>query len=73
MARTRNRRWKGCRLCKPHKDARHGDAYRMPVSALRQFGRSRRVQPAPPAAALLRMSGSRVAARRTLSPTATSR
>jgi len=43
MARTSSRRWKGCRLCKPHKDARHGDAYRMPPSALRHFGRSRRV------------------------------
>jgi hypothetical protein len=43
MARTSSRRWKGCRLCKPHKDARHGDAYRMPVSALRQFGRTRPV------------------------------
>jgi hypothetical protein len=43
MARTSGRRWKGCRLCKPHKDARNGDAVRMPVSALRQLGRSRRV------------------------------
>ncbi|MGD0687371.1 MAG: hypothetical protein ABSA03_19915 [Streptosporangiaceae bacterium] len=37
MARTSGRRWKGCRLCKPHKHAGHGDAARMPYSALRQF------------------------------------
>jgi hypothetical protein len=44
MARTSSRRWKGCRLCKPHKNARHGDAVRMPAAALRQMGgRTRRV------------------------------
>lgn len=37
MARTSSRRWKGCRLCKPHKDARNGDSWRMPRSAVRQF------------------------------------
>jgi hypothetical protein len=45
MARTSGRRWKGCRLCKPHKDARNGDAYRMPVSVARKAygGRLRRL------------------------------
>jgi len=37
MARTSGRRWRGCRLCKPHKHAGHGDAARMPYSSLRQF------------------------------------
>lgn len=37
MARTSTRRRKGCGLCKPWKHAGHGDAYRMPPSALRQF------------------------------------
>ena len=43
MARTSSRRHKGCQLCKPWKNARHGDAYRMPYSARRQFGRGRRI------------------------------
>ena len=39
MARTTGRRWKGCQRCKPHKNARHGDAYRMPISVARRgFG-----------------------------------
>lgn len=37
MARTSNRRWKGCPMCKPHKFAQQGDAERMPRSALKQF------------------------------------
>ncbi len=41
MPRTSNRRWKGCRLCKMHKHAGHGDAERMPYSA-RKFFPSRR-------------------------------
>ena len=45
MARTVGRRWKGCQLCKPHKNARPGDAYRMPISAARRGygGRLRRI------------------------------
>jgi hypothetical protein len=44
MARTSTRRWKGCRLCKMHKHAGHGDAVRIPAAALRQMGgRTRRV------------------------------
>lgn len=37
MARTSNRRWKGCPMCKAHKHAGHGDAERMPRAALKQF------------------------------------
>ena len=37
MARTSTRRWKGCPMCKYHKDASYGDVVRMPPSALRQF------------------------------------
>lgn len=43
MARTSTRRRKGCGLCRPWKLAGNGDAYRMPPSARRQFGRSRRL------------------------------
>src|ERR1700689_3903863 len=37
MARTSNRRWKGCPMCKPHKIAGNGDAERMPYSARKAF------------------------------------
>jgi hypothetical protein len=37
MARTSNRRWKGCPMCKPHKIAGSGDAERMPYQARKQF------------------------------------
>jgi hypothetical protein len=45
MARTSSRRRKGCGLCRPWKHAGHGDAYRMPPAAVRQFGarRARRI------------------------------
>jgi hypothetical protein len=45
MARASNWRWKGCRLCKPRKDSRNGDPYRMPLSVVRksQGGRLRRL------------------------------
>lgn len=43
MARTSTRRRKGCGLCKPWKLASYGDAYRMPWSAVRQYGKKRRV------------------------------
>lgn len=43
MPRTSNRRWKGCPLCKSHKHAGHGDAVRMPWSALKQLGKKRRI------------------------------
>lgn len=39
-------RWKGCPICNPHKDTRHGDAYRIlgKHSTLRAFGgRTRRL------------------------------
>jgi hypothetical protein len=42
MARTSNRRWKGCRLCKDHKHAAHGDAARTPFRELRKIGKRRR-------------------------------
>ena len=44
MARTSSRRWKGCRLCKPHKHAGNGDAARKSVGELRQLGKARRVR-----------------------------
>jgi hypothetical protein len=37
MARTSNRRWKGCPMCKPHKIAGNGDAERMRYSARKAF------------------------------------
>jgi hypothetical protein len=43
MARTSNRRWKGCQLCKPHKHAGNGQAVRKPASELRRIGKKRRV------------------------------
>jgi len=39
MARTSNRRWKGCPLCKP-KHAAHGQAHRKPVAEPRRLGES---------------------------------
>jgi hypothetical protein len=42
MARTSNRRWKGCALCKQHKHAGHGDAYRAPFRVNRKVGKKRR-------------------------------
>lgn len=42
MARTSSRRWKGCRLCRPHKNAGHGDAARAPFRVNRQVGKKRR-------------------------------
>jgi hypothetical protein len=41
MARTSNRRWKGCAMCKSHKIAGKGDAERMPYPARKQFPSSR--------------------------------
>ncbi|MBO2461561.1 hypothetical protein [Actinomadura violacea] len=38
-----HRRWKGCPICKDHKDDRHGDAVRMPWPVLKKMGRRRRV------------------------------
>lgn len=43
MARTSNRRWKGCALCKPHKHAGNGQAIRKNVPELRRIGKKRRV------------------------------
>jgi hypothetical protein len=42
MARTSTRRRKGCGLCKPWKHAGHGDSFRQPPRAQRQYGSSRR-------------------------------
>jgi hypothetical protein len=42
MPRTSNRRWKGCRLCKPWKHASYGDAGRTPWAVLRKMGSKRR-------------------------------
>jgi hypothetical protein len=42
MPRTSTRRWKGCQLCKPHKNASHGDSERMPWTVARKFGKKRR-------------------------------
>jgi len=38
-----HKQWKGCRMCKPHKDRAHGQAIRKPISELRKLGRVRRV------------------------------
>jgi hypothetical protein len=38
MARTSNRRWKGCMMCKGHKYAQQGDGVRIPRAALLQMG-----------------------------------
>ena len=43
MARTSNRRWKRCRLCKPRKHAGNGQAVRKPLAERRQIGKTRRV------------------------------
>lgn len=43
MPRTSNRRWKGCRMCKPNKDATNGQTARKPLQELRWIGRPRRV------------------------------
>ena len=43
MARTSNRRWKGCRLCRPHTHACNGHAARKSLAEQRQIGKRRRV------------------------------
>lgn len=43
MARTSTRRWKGCQLCKPHKNAAHGQSERKTWRELRTLGKKRRV------------------------------
>ncbi len=43
MARTSNRRWKGCQLCKPHKHGGQGDGVRIPFRDARKFGKLRRI------------------------------
>jgi hypothetical protein len=42
MAHSPHRRWKGCRLCKPHKDKRLGDGERAPYAVARRAGGRRR-------------------------------
>ncbi|HEY3503802.1 MAG TPA: hypothetical protein VGN37_13585 [Actinocatenispora sp.] len=42
MAHSPHRRWKGCRLCKPHKHRGHGDGVRAPWRVMRQVGVKRR-------------------------------
>ncbi|WP_254127043.1 hypothetical protein [Aquihabitans sp. G128] len=43
MARTSNRRGKGCQLCKPHQHAARGQAHRTSRAELRMLGKVRRV------------------------------
>lgn len=43
MARSSNRRWKGCQVCKPHKHAGNGQAHRKDLHELRSIGKKRRV------------------------------
>lgn len=35
--------WKGCQLCKPHKNRANGQSIRKPTSELRRLGKVRRV------------------------------
>lgn len=42
MARTSNRRWKGCQLCKPWKNAAYPDTERIPARELRRMGGRRK-------------------------------
>lgn len=42
MAHSPHRQWKGCPICKPHKDKRLGDGERAPYSVVRKLGRRRR-------------------------------
>lgn len=39
----RIKQWKGCQLCKGHKDRRFGQAVRKPARDLRNLGKARRV------------------------------
>lgn len=43
MARTSTRQWKGCRVCKPHKDASNGSSRRKTLAEIRWLGRTRRI------------------------------
>lgn len=43
MAHSPHRQYKGCQLCKPHKDRRLGRAAREPWSVLRKLGKARRI------------------------------
>ncbi|MHA7132660.1 hypothetical protein [Oerskovia turbata] len=42
MAHSPHRRWKGCRVCSPHKIRGLGDVARLPFRDLRKIGRKRR-------------------------------
>jgi hypothetical protein len=42
MAHSSHKQYKGCQLCKPHKNRRNGDAARTPIAVLRQVGTKRR-------------------------------
>ncbi|MET8129021.1 hypothetical protein ABZV67_26705 [Streptomyces sp. NPDC005065] len=43
MAHSPHRRWKGCRICRPHQIRGVGRAAREPWPVLRQIGKSRRL------------------------------
>lgn len=43
MAHSPHRTWKGCQLCKPHKNQRAGRAVREPYAVLKQLGQRRRI------------------------------
>jgi len=44
MAHSPHKPYKGCQLCKPHKNQRQGRAVREPWAVLRQIGKKRRVR-----------------------------
>jgi hypothetical protein len=44
MAHSSHRNYKGCQLCKPHKNRLNGRAVREPWAVLRTIGKKRRVR-----------------------------
>ncbi|WP_327352267.1 hypothetical protein [Streptomyces sp. NBC_01304] len=44
MAHSPHRRWKGCRICKPHKLRGTGRSAKDPASVRRRLGTSRRLR-----------------------------
>ncbi|WP_425827532.1 hypothetical protein [Streptomyces fractus] len=44
MAHSPHRRWKGCRLCKPHKLRGFGRSMKDPAAVRRRLGKSRRLR-----------------------------
>ncbi|WP_200944555.1 hypothetical protein [Geodermatophilus sp. Leaf369] len=43
MAHSPHKQWKGCRVCRPHKDRRLGRSHRDPFRELRKLGTLSRV------------------------------